>query len=55
MPRIRAELVERCPQFFCVFKWDRKIENWVLVRSRPANRAAKMNLDLLKRLRSKPR
>jgi hypothetical protein len=48
MPRIRAELVERYPQFFCVFKWQRKIESWILVRSRPANRAAKMNLNLLK-------
>jgi hypothetical protein len=55
MPRIRAELVERYPQFFRVFKWEGKIESWVLVRSRPANRAAKMNLDLLKRLRSMPR
>jgi hypothetical protein len=42
MPRIRAELVERYPQFFCVFKWERKIESWVLVGSRPANRNAEI-------------
>ena len=55
MPRIRAKLVKRYPQFVCVFKCERKIESRVLVRSRPANGAAKMNLDLLKRLRSMSR
>jgi hypothetical protein len=41
MARFRAELVERCPQFVCAFKWERKIETWVLVGSRPTDRAAK--------------
>jgi hypothetical protein len=26
MPRISAELVERCPQFFCTFKRERKLK-----------------------------